>query len=196
MNDPDLQALDDIWPIGRQLAIPDGGTVVIAGAYKGRYMHYIADRFPRAREIIGFEPQKEAYFEAINRVKNYENCFVANLALGTHTELPVSMGKSGTDGCSFLSSDLPIEQVKMVEFSEALQLHKYPNIDCFICNMEGYEYHLLPHILKNKLHEKIKSMAVQFHSEVALGEQTIRASLNEYYGEPIQSPGWCYWRKQ
>lgn len=198
MNDSDLQALDDIWPIGRQLVIPDGGTVVIAGAYRGRYMHYVAERYPKAGLILGFEPQQKACKEAARRIAKYNNCFVICEALGTCTEYPKAMGKSGTDGCSFISSEEPIEKVQMIEFSEAMKRHDFPNIDCFICNMEGYEYTLLGHLFNLDIHKHIKSMAVQFHSNDGIPdrEKLIGVILDEYYGEPIESPGWYYWRKQ
>lgn len=196
LTDPDLIALDEIWPIGRQLVISDGGTVIVAGAYRGRYMHYLAELYPKAGLILGFEPQRNEVMTAFWRIHKYSNCAVVGRALGVETVESVPMGKWGTDGCSLVVTSGSIGKVSMVEFAEGMKQHRVTDIDCFICNMEGYEYILLPHIFKNKLHERIKSMAVQFHSEVELGEQTIRAVLNDYYGEPIKCPGWDYWRKQ
>lgn len=196
LTDPDLQALDEIWPIGRQLVIPDGGIVVIAGAFKGRYMHYIAELYPAASKIWGFEPQLKAAEDAFWRTHRYQNCFVTGVALGAERNDAVPMGRWDTDGCSLVAFDGKVGKTKMIEFEEAMKRYKLDIIDCFICNMEGYEYHLLPHIFKNKLHNRIKSMAIQFHPVMALGEDTIKATLNEYYGEPIQSPGWFYWRMQ
>lgn len=192
-TDSDLQALDAIWPIGRQLVIPDGSTVLIAGAYKGRYMHYIAELYPKAGLILGFEPQKEVAQEAFWRTHKYQNCIVVGRALGTESRESVPMGEWGSDGCSLVSVHGKIGLVSMVEFSEALKQHRIKKLSCFICNMEGYEYELLPHIFRNNLHKQIDSIAVQFHPESALGEQTIRVALNEYYKRAIQSPGWEYW---
>lgn len=196
MNDPDLLALDEIWPIGRQLVIPDGGTVLIAGAYRGRYMHYIAELYPKADLIIGFEPQKQEAQTAFWRTHQYANCAVVARAIGTETNEAVPMGRWGTDGCSLVATNGKLGLVSMVEFSEAMKQHRLSVVDCFICNMEGYEYELLPYLFKKGLHKKINSIAIQFHSEVQLGEETIRSTLNAYYSEPIHSPGWEYWRKQ
>ena len=102
-TDPDLLELDRIWPLGQQLVVPENGTIIVAGAYEGRYMDYLSELFPTA-SIFGFEPQKVAWQTALNRLRGKPKVECFNYGLGT-AKREMALGKIGTDGASVAESE-------------------------------------------------------------------------------------------
>lgn len=182
----DLDELDRIWPLGKQLVVPDGGTVLVAGAYEGRYMHYVETRF-KPGLIIGYEPQKEKAAIASERLRSTKSIVIPE-GIGVHTCM-VAMDQYGTDGCriaQFTARDM----VRLNSIDHVLDGIGKP-VDLFICNMEGYEAPLLSYLLTMGRIKEIKSLAIQFHSE----KPRLFNALADHYGAPIydEFPTWCYW---
>lgn len=138
--DLDLDELDRIWPLGKQLVVPDGGTVLVAGAYEGRYMHYICTRF-KPGKVLGFEPQVEKVPIAEDRLRQHGQLTkVFGLGIGVQDCLAF-VQETGTDGCKISLAGVATGQVKLRSIDSILDEHG--PIDLFICNMEGYEVPLL-----------------------------------------------------
>ncbi len=191
LTDPDLAELDRIWPLGRQLNIPDGGKVLVAGAYRGRYMDYVCSRY-NPRLVVGYEPQPLEARDARKRLLKHIDkceCLIFSEGLGVHDCL-VTMRNWGTDGCSIDLSD-PKHLVKLTGINSVLFTHGA--FDLFICNMENYEYCLLPYLVGSDQMEKIRSLAVQFHDDDNHGTRDL---MDRHYGAPVYSdwPTWMYWR--
>jgi hypothetical protein len=186
----DLNELDRIWPLGKQLIVPDGGSVLVAGAYEGRYMDYVATRF-KPGLVIGFEPQKEKANKSRDRLERHgDKTITAHVGLGVH-DCMVSMDGFGTDGCHVCN----YEQGHAVRFSSldyVFRIASWTAIDLFICNMEGYEIPLLSYLCANGDIGRIKSIAVQFHSN----SRKVYNLLSEHYGKPSYDdfPTWAYWK--
>lgn len=187
-NTEDLDELDRIWPLGKKLIVPDGGTVLVAGAYEGRYMHYVATRF-KPGLIVGYEPQKEKAAIAQERLRGVNNTIVIDEGIGVHA-CKAAMERYGTDGCrigGFTSNDM----VRLNGIEQVLD-GMNDGVDLFICNMEGYEIPLLAYIWASGMLPEIRSLAVQFHS---VDNLIVPTMLTRLYGAPIYNdfPTWCYW---
>ena len=186
-TDPDLLELDRIWPLGQQLVVPEFGTIIVAGAYEGRYMHYLSKRFPKAR-VFGFEPQESK----IDAARKYGTVYNYGLATANRS---VSMGQSGTDGASIANLNGEVEFVEMRDAVEAIHLVA-KTVDLAIFNMEGSEWALIPYLLDEMIHHRVKSMAIQFHPHYVSPEREIRVLkyLDEYYERQYYDyPIWTYW---
>lgn len=191
MNTDDPEIVKDIWPIASLLPPRITGTIVVAGAWKGLYVHYLAGRFRKSR-VIGFEPQQAAFDVANQRLSNagirYE---LRSHGLGICSDR-MTMGKVSSDGASILESEPPFETV---EIKDAIPvLHEIGEIDLFVMNMEGYEYVLLPYLLGSEVIKQIKNLAVQFHPKFC--NANLYAALTSHYGELIYDnyPTWSYWK--
>lgn len=187
--DSDLDELDRIWPLGKKLIVPDGGTVLVAGAYEGRYIDYIVTRF-RPGHVIGYEPQEEKLMAAQRRLTKH-GCMKTTLeprGIGVH-DCRVSMDNYGTDGCKVSVRDDFTWGVDLVGIDRVLD--GYGPFDLFICNMEGYEIPLLAYLCATGRISEIKSLAVQFHTE-----SNVPFLLTKIYGVPLYDdlPTWGYWR--
>ena len=187
-TDPDLQELDRIWPLGQKLVVPDGGRVLVAGAYEGRYMDYICSRFEPGL-VIGFEPQLVAATRARQRLEKHgESALVISEGIGVH-DCMVTFESHGTDGCKVGSVDA--SRLQYLRGIDSV-LFQFGPLDLFICNMESYEYALLPYLVGSDQIGRIKSLAVQFHCD----NLACRDLMDRHYGAPTYSdfPTWMYWR--
>lgn len=194
-TDPDLIALDAIWPIGQMLSVMDGGTIVVAGAYEGRYIHYLNQMFPKAH-IVGYEPQRDAYVKCEARFVGNDMVEVRNYGLAT-SERDVELGLAGTDGASSVAFRGQNELVHMANIVEELQLQG-SELDLFVMNMEGSEWAVLPYLLDEMMHHRIKSLAVQFHPNYVSKDRKVRvqAYLFEYYDlEYSDKNNWTLWKR-
>jgi hypothetical protein len=215
-----VDELDHSWPVGKQLVIPDGGTVVVAGAYRGKVIAYLLQRYPNIGAIHGFEPQSWAMIDAIEhlspidkRVALYDYGLLAGIEA---KDLP--MNRWATDACSLVDSNdrdqglahfEPFAKAALAIISshpEWPMVHK--DIDLFIMNVEGYEWELLHdmaripeggYIVKPQL-AWVKGLCVQFHEHALTSPQqqtSVIAELTAYYGPPVYDsyPEWVYWQK-
>lgn len=190
--DEDLEELDRIWPLGKQLVVPDGGTVLVAGAYEGRYMDYICTRF-KPKIVLGFEPQADKANQAEMRLARHHYASrVFMYGIGVHDCLAY-MEQTGTDGCRVQIGNSPnaAKAVTLRSVDSILDVHG--PIDLFICNMEGYEIPLLAYLCVTARFKEIKSLAVQFHTE-----SNVPFLLTKVYGVPVYDdlPTWGYWRSK
>lgn len=192
-TEPDLAELDRIWPIGQMLAVSDKGAIIVAGAYEGRYIAYLHEMFPMA-EIHGFEPQEHAFLVASKRAPARVTLYCSGLAT---KERRMQMGHSNTDSASVLVHAGHLQDVSMIDAVEAIQ--SIPPIDLFVMNMEGYEWALIPYLLDEMMHHRIKSLAIQFHADyVSLQRaQRVRDYLGEYYTLAFaDTNNWTLWERK
>jgi len=193
-TDPDLIELDRIWPLGQKLVMPDGGTILVAGAYEGRYMHYLSEMFPKA-SVIGYEPQPTAFKTLLSRTRPLLNTVIYCKGLATR-ERYMELGNYGTDGASVLTHAGERKDVEMLDAVEAIQ--SVDPLALFVMNMEGYEWALLPYLLDEMMHHRIASFAIQFHpAYVSPGRaQRVMDYLGEYYNNTFNCPSWTYWQRK
>lgn len=146
----DRKALD--WP---DLTLDS--AVVEVGGYRGRWALQIAERYhPR---LFVFEPQLWAA-EVCRRALG-KAATVASFGLGAEDgKLP--MGEWETDGCSFVKTPQGDGSGDMREISDAFDALEIDHIDLMLMNIEGYEYTLIPHMLRYDVWPK--RLMVQFHT--------------------------------
>lgn len=185
------------------LSVPENGVIVVAGAWKGDYLQWLGEQFPR-RRLYGFEPQRDAYEQTTAKVQASPTEAVAaaamfNYGLSTATRT-VHAGRCGTDGGSVYTTDGKREAWQMRDAVELL--HEIaPMIDLLLLNAEGSEWSLIPYLLDEMMHHRIASIALQQHTKYASKERIARVKsyLAEYYDliyTDGQLDGWEYWRRK
>lgn len=212
------------WPIAFRLGLPPDSTIVVAGAYKGRLMKLLDDVY-RPRLLVGYEPQlwtRDAAKELLgwpdpermvlssNTTDDGRRAELHPYAIGIE-EGEYLMGEWGTDACTFVT---PTHRAsgsgRMVLATKALGDVAWESpskqIDLFVVNMEGYEFDLIPHLLRGGWAPVIQRWAVQWHLDIAALEdqQTVRAmntaranqirfSLMQTHREELDVfPAWTY----
>lgn len=193
---PDLEQLYSEWSLSEALDPITRPTIVVAGAYQGKVMRLMAEMFPDYEQIIGFEPQRWAYARAVDNTKGHRNMILHNKGLyagrGNHT---LNMGEWGTDACSLLTED---RDNGTGIFQDAAIALEGLDIDLFVMNMEGYEYHLLPYLISTGMLDHIDQLAVQFHTKYVTDDiGTTLATLDKVFTRAADhSPSWLYWVRQ
>jgi len=192
----DLNDLERIWPIGEKLIAPSGGNIVVAGSFKGRYMHYLVERFPSAGLIIGFEPQGWACDEARNRLASAVpdgKWRICNYALGT-TDGISTFKKFKTDGCGGIgASDDKTNAVEVRDAARSLSDEVFGEISILVLNMEGSEHELVPFLFE-ECEQPIASIAIQLHGTEDQCLKTHALIGTRYKLVCEDFPTWCYWR--
>lgn len=187
----ELQDLEDRWHIAsilKSLITADAPTIVVAGAYKGLVVDYLATLYPSA-PVLGYEPQGWAYEVARERNSIHKNAKIYPYGLGVETKDSVPMGEFSTDACSFLEDS----GERGFGNLEDAALHLGPGVDLLVINMEGYEYKLLPYLLRFAP----KALAVQFHTKYATWNEhfNLLFNLGKVYGHEftLALPQWGLW---
>lgn len=191
-HEEDLNELDRIWPLGKLLIVPDGGKVMVAGAYEGRYIDYVCTRF-KPGKVIGFEPQMNKALAAEDRVHRHGDIVkIYGTGIGVQ-DCEAFFDQVGTDGCKVCRAGPDATRAKLRSIDGVLDDHG--PFDLFICNMEGYEIPLLAYLCATERMAEIKSLAIQFHGKESklVGAYGF---LADYYGIPIYNdlPTWGYFR--
>jgi FkbM family methyltransferase len=165
-------------------------------------MELMLRRF-RGIKVIGFEPQMWAYDKALERLESYneDRWYLLPYGLGA-TSGELAMGEYHTDACSFIntgpgSREQGVGQIK--EFCQIMRALDIKEIELFICNMEGYEFWLLPHLKRMSWLPKIKRLAVQWHTDLSrlFGENEMDVSIDAISECGFQlvvdeRPAWTY----
>jgi FkbM family methyltransferase len=145
----DRKAID--WPLTSE------SIVFEIGAFKGRWALQIARQYNP--QLYVFEPQVWAY-EVTKRVLQHHSAQVFNYGLGD-SEAVLPMGEFGTDGCSFVRTTRAQGPGQIRDIATVLADLRVDRIDLALINIEGFEYILIPHMLKKRILPKW--LMVQFH---------------------------------
>lgn len=190
---PESQELLGRWPLAASFNLQFDHTAVIAGAYKGAVLELLHDLYPSAR-FVGYEPQLWAYKQAVERCP-YATIFP--VALGTRTGL-ATMGEYGTDAASFnrIGEKWRVHEEAVMVDARVL-LSPYPDVELFVCNMEGYEFELLHYLRSFGWLSNVKQLALQFHFGLGNDDsyQDIQNWLQDTH-ECVERVGhsWEHWR--
>lgn len=184
MNEWDIASFD--WPIG-----PDA-VVIEAGGYAGRWLTGMASRYRGTYHA--FDPQGWAIDRLEERwqqtVANGSTLYAHRFGLGLRDET-LPMRGWGTDANSFLMDDAYFEanpgegrrDAGMGELRDAVAVlneRDFPRIDVLMSNIEGYEFPLFPYLIERGVIDRVRFIAIQFHSAHdpdGSKEQAIRAAL-------------------
>lgn len=151
----EVQELAEIWPEGWLLALPPNATILVAGAYRGRAMELLATMYGDFGRLIGFEPQLEHAEFTRERLKRFgSRVQVLDYGLGV-TDGTFPMAEAGAEFAGFVNLDpaharreglLGTTVGELREFNLAMGQLGVRKIHCFLLNVEGYEFQLIPHL--------------------------------------------------
>ncbi len=155
------------WPLASD------SLVIEVGGFKGRWASEIVRRY-RCR-IHVFEPQVWAAEKASEamRATGESDWNVHPYGLSTRADAgAIEMGAWETDGCSIMRDAAYMETYEgsrtrtgTGQFRAALPvLGAFAEIDLMMMNIEGYEYRLLPELIEGGVLDRIRFLAIQFHS--------------------------------
>ena len=167
MNEWDERCLD--WDLS------PGATIVDVGAFTGTWLGDMMARY--TGRFVGFEPQLWAHERIEQNVRPYvpEGSTLEVLPYGLGLANGVFlMGGWETDSNSFLKdADFfeanpgegrdSMNAGAMIEVDAAFKALHLDAIDVLLMNIEGYEFTLLPEMLRLGLLDRIRYLAVQFH---------------------------------
>lgn len=167
----DRRALD--WP-----NLTPASTVLEIGSFKGRWALQIAEQYnPR---LFCFEPQAWAC-ATTKQVLEGHNAQVFNYGLGDRDDT-LTMGKYGTDGCSFVDVGGHQGNGVIRDIAAVLPELGITTIDLCLINIEGYEHILLPYMFSRGIFPQV--IMLQMHGE---GQGKLRKVMGRHY-----RPLWYY----
>ena len=200
----DLQALAEEWPLLWLLKLPPQANVVVAGAYRGQVMHLLATAYPDIGRLVGFEPQESALIAAVMRLRGAKpRVQVEPYGLGIE-DGRFDMADDDSIFASFLegasrSSEAKHGNGELREATAAFESLGLDRIDLLLLNIEGYEWHLLPHLLRNNWFEtgRIRRLALQVHWGFGYDHTLVditREIERTHKRVFDEIPSWGYWQ--
>ena len=145
----------------------NGNSVVIdLGGYKGLWVEEILKKLnPIIPNIILVEPVTEFYNHLVEKFKGYEKIKVINCGVSTDNKECVKHLYESTDGSSTNFKNLNGEyiEIKTLPIEKILQDNQIDRVDLIQINIEGDEYGLMEHMLKEDIIQKFNNIQIQFH---------------------------------
>jgi FkbM family methyltransferase len=144
----------------RNFDLNENSLVVDIGCYNGTWLK---DMYCKYRcNCIGVEPITE-YYESTNRILTDINKIkLYNYGLSVESHIKKTQMNMAGDASRLDVNHNPIS-VKMEcakDFFDSIKT----NIDVLQINIEGYEYQLIPFLMKNDILSKVKNLQIQFHN--------------------------------
>lgn len=175
-------------------------SVVVAGAYKGDTVAFIREHHEDAR-ILAAEPQYWAFMYLVERFSRCKDIILLPEALGAVNEVTNGfLYKFNTDACSLLpynDDDTPPDGCIVTPVIARLREHGFGYVDLFHMNMEGYEYTLLPWMLRSE-NIYIRRYMIQFHHTQTMElnyKECVALLYNRGYRLTPIGKGWELWQK-
>ena len=139
----------------------EDSVVFDVGGYKGKFIDDIYSKFKC--NVYSFEPVGE-FFECIQKDwSENKKVRIYNCGLGEISGADV-LHLDGDESSRYgVGEQIVIHSVDIVEF---LNVKKINKIDLMEINIEGGEYDLLDHMIRNDVVEKIHNIQIQFHRNV------------------------------
>lgn len=171
---PEVRDLARIWPLGFMFQLPENANIVVAGAYRGAVMELLATIYPDYSRLIGFEPQKVHRDFAQERLTKGNpqphRVLVNGYGIGVENAV-LPMAEYGAEFSGFVATDPRRPDLtehgvgEIREFNEVMERLDIHKIHLLLLNMEGYEFYLVPHLLKTGWFENgaISHLAIQIH---------------------------------
>ncbi|MDB0045463.1 FkbM family methyltransferase [Candidatus Pelagibacter sp.] len=169
----------------KKLELNKNSIVIDLGANIGLVSQLISDKHDC--NIYCYEPNEYAYKELINRFKNNKKIHCFNSAVTEKTkEEKIYFHQNSkknplkwSTGTSLLSdksnvNPLDFKIIDAIPIQDLLK--KFDTIDLIKIDIEGYEYKILPEIIKNK--KKIKKVICELHGNPITNKNKF---LNEDY---------------
>ena len=131
--------------------IKEGDIVVDAGANIGCYSYAFKDK---AKEVICFEPNPDAFDCLKYNLSKFPNVFLMNVALGSRVGY-VNVVKQANAGATFVEYEI-VEKPKGCIQISTLDRFNLPKVDFIKIDVEGFELALLQGGIKTITRDKPK----------------------------------------
>lgn len=196
----DLSDLAKEWPLVFMLDLPPKANIVVVGCYEGRATDLIRNVYPDLANIHGFDPQIDACSVAIKRFQYDRRIHIhayglgvgdfraALIATGTH-DAAIAGKTDGDIGAVFCDAERVLSSLAM-------------RFDLLFMNIEGYEYQLLPYLIKTGVLGRVDRLVVQFHPSKRRDNDVYWPSLDMHISMMMEStkmvdqyPQWVYWKR-
>ncbi len=180
--------------------IRPGDAVIVIGGYQGATCEMILERYPECR-LYTWEPQAGMFsiLTATLAKQPNANAQAYPYALGVENgTFPMTL--TGNDECSFVlgfaNRDLPPpdSQGEMREFGEVMDSLGIEEVAWLHLNIEGYEYLLLPHLIRTGWMEKIGQVVVATHSFPR--DEPRASSIEDIFKMMEQTHKLWWWHRQ
>lgn len=168
-NPWDILAVD--WP-----HINQSSTVVEVGGYTGRWSLQILERYNP--NLFIFEPQKWCCLILQDALRGYK-AKICPYALGIKDSTMIVF-QYGTDGCTLNSRqglEINGKEVPIKEMGKSFSEEGIGKIDLMMMNIEGYEFDLIPYMLKIGIVPD--TFIIQFHGHDKMMDT--RKMMEKYY---------------
>lgn len=196
-----MLAIDHIEaPVLRDLKLPVNASIVVAGAYKGDTVAFLREHHKQSH-ILACEPQGWAFEKLVERFGEAGHgvtCIPVALGAVDQGEA-CTLYNFGTDGCTLLS-DGTMQVADAGVLAPAVATLKqlgFGFVDLFHMNMEGYEYWLIPWLLKSP-DVFVRRWLIQFHHIPSMGLQyedtCFKLQVKGYKLQDI-GKGWELWER-
>jgi len=144
----------------------ENSTVIDLGGFKGVWIDEILKKLnPIVPNIILVEPVPEFYNYLVEKFKTHKKIKVINCGVSTDENEHVKNLYISTDASStnFKNNSGDIIQIKTLPIEKILQDNNLENVDLIQINIEGDEYGLMEHMIKENIIKKFNNIQVQFH---------------------------------
>lgn len=159
------------------------------GGYIGDFSNSIYEKYKC--KIYIFEPSPLFYKICVERFKNKEKIVCFNYGLSDSENEFLLSNEKEASSISKKTKDTIGETVKIRKFSKVFQKLQINQIDLLKVNIEGSEYNLMPHIIEEKLIEKINNIQIQFHIFITEAKDKRKAIINSL--RKTHKNDWCYY---
>jgi FkbM family methyltransferase len=172
------------WPDLMKFNLPDSPIIFDIGGYHGTWIEVAKKYHPKATIYI-FEPVKEFYNIIVSKYELDPNVKIYNFGLSNETKkINISVSKDS----SSIYKDGVMEEIQLKNISEFLIENDIEKVHLAKINIEGEEYNLLDHLIKENDLLKFENYYIQFHNFI---EDSVNRRLDiikhvkSFYDRPI-----------
>jgi len=167
----------------------ENSLVFDIGGYVGDFSSLIYEKYKC--NVYIFEPSPVFFKTCVERFKNDKKILCFNYGLSdSENELYLSNEKEASSITKNIKNK-NVQSVKIRKFSNVFKELKINKIDLLKINIEGSEYSLMPHIIEEKLIEKINNIQIQFHIFITEAKDKRKAIINSL--RKTHKNDWCYY---
>jgi len=170
-------------------------NILEIGGYKGVWVSHIIEKYNP--NVFIFEPVEEYYNHLCSKFSSNPKVKIFKFGVSNKTQnANISLID---DGSSLIFNSDHKEKIELISFDTMLDYLNLQNIDLMQINIEGAEYDVLEHAIKNNLLKNINKIIVQFHTNVEdcyIRRSNIQNKLQEFgysklFDYPFIWEGWA-----
>jgi FkbM family methyltransferase len=138
----------------------ESSIVIDLGGYEGWFTASIHDKYKS--KIYCFEPIEKWYQICKNNFDQFDNIKVYQSGLAEENKI-VGFNVAGDASSLYYGNAIQDLKIPLIKIDDFMESEKIDTVDLLKMNIEGAEYELLEHIIKQGMLTKFKNIQVQFH---------------------------------